>query len=191
MLDAPEVTCYSGQRANASFIQQYAYISDYEVAAGTDGGGTLDPVISVLNHGSIIDVQPVVSSDRKYITLEVRPTQAVLLESEEATVISLVNFGCRFGTTELEYPLELPTVEMRTLRSTVIIPDRGSLVLGDYTQGLRQRTQAGVPFLMHIPFLGRLFGRTVFMMITVSCITFLRERLLISLNGKTNNRSIM
>ena len=50
-----------------------------KLLAGTDGGGSLDPVISVLNHGSIIDVQPVVSSDRKYITLEVRPTQAVLL----------------------------------------------------------------------------------------------------------------
>jgi type II secretory pathway component GspD/PulD (secretin) len=55
--------------------------------------------------------------------------------------------------------LELPNIEMRSLRSTVMLPDKGTLVLGGYTKALRQRTHSGVPFLSHIPFLGRLFSK--------------------------------
>ena len=68
-LNAPELTAFNGQRANAVFIRQFAYISDYDVG----GSGNYDPVIDVLNYGDIIDVTPLVSADRKYVTLEVRP----------------------------------------------------------------------------------------------------------------------
>jgi type II secretory pathway component GspD/PulD (secretin) len=40
-----------------------------------------------------------------------------------------------------------------------MMPDKGTLLLGGFANGLRQRTHSGVPFLSHIPFLGRLFSR--------------------------------
>ncbi len=57
------------------------------------------------------------------------------------------------------YPLELPNVEVRTMRSTVMMPDKGTLLIGGFTQALRQNTHSGIPFLSHIPFLGRLFSK--------------------------------
>ena len=68
--------------------------------------------------------------------------------------VTLVGFP-----TSLTVPIELPNIEVKQMRSTVILPDKGSMLLGGYVQGLRQRTHSGIPFLSHIPFLGRLFSK--------------------------------
>jgi type II secretory pathway component GspD/PulD (secretin) len=153
ILNSPELTSFSGQRANAQFIRQVAYISDYAV-----DDAFLDPEISVLNVGDIIDVRPLVSADRKYVTLEVRPTTVVLqnIFTERIRAVAPVTQGI---ATVVSFPIELPNVELRTMRTTVLLPDKGSLLLGGYVRGLRQRTHSGVPFLSHIPFLGRLFSK--------------------------------
>jgi type II secretory pathway component GspD/PulD (secretin) len=62
-------------------------------------------------------------------------------------------------TPGVQFPLELPNVGVQTLRSTVMIPDRGSLLIGGFNRSLRQRTHSGIPFLSHVPFAGRLFSR--------------------------------
>jgi type II secretory pathway component GspD/PulD (secretin) len=172
VVNAPELTCFNGQRANALFIRQYAYISDYAVA----GENNYDPEISVLNYGDIIDIKPLVSADRKYVTLEVRPTSVTLDDVfvERITTVRQVN-GVVFNSV---YPLELPNVEVKALRTTCILPDKGSLLLGGYVKGLRQRTHSGIPVLSHIPFLGRLFSkngiydetRHLFFLVTVEII---------------------
>ena len=53
ILEAPEITCFNGQRANATFVNQFAYIFDYDVQTGSGGNGTLDPQIRILNFGSL------------------------------------------------------------------------------------------------------------------------------------------
>src|SRR5262249_18582098 len=73
VIQHPEVTCFNGQRAHCTFMNQYAYIADYDIVAGN-----LDPKILVLNFGDILDVRPVVSSDRKYVTIEIRPSSVLL-----------------------------------------------------------------------------------------------------------------
>ena len=160
VLEHPNLTCFNGQRANASFMNQYAYISDYEVVSSN-----LDPKISVLTFGNIIDIRPVVSSDRKYITLEVRPSsvqlQGVFTEilSAPRVITTGNNDGGGVVTPAVNYPLELPNVRVKTLRSTVMLPDKASLLIGGFQKSLRERTSVGIPFLSHIPFLGRLFSR--------------------------------
>jgi general secretion pathway protein D len=44
------------------------------------------------------------------------------------------------------------------VRTSVTIPDGGSLVIGGMTNADSERVHAGIPFLSHIPFLGRLFS---------------------------------
>jgi len=157
ILQHPQLTCFNGQRANAAFIQQYAYISDYEIVSSN-----FDPVITILNYGNLLDVRPVISSDRKYVTMEVRPTSVglagIFIEYIVAPQI-IAGADVTVVGPPAAYPIELPNVEVQTLRSTVMLPDRGSLLLGGYNRSLRQRTHNGVPFLSHIPFLGRLFSR--------------------------------
>jgi type II secretory pathway component GspD/PulD (secretin) len=158
ILSHPQISCFNGQRANAAFINQYAYIMDYEVVSGN-----YDPVIRVMNVGSVLDVRPVISSDRKYITMEIRPTNVLLAGVftefivTQQTAGGTGNGGVVIGN--VVYPIELPNVEVQTLRSTAMLPDRGSLLIGGFNRTQRQRTHSGVPFLSHIPFLGRLFSR--------------------------------
>lgn len=158
----PQLTCFNGQRANASFISQYAYISDYTIVSSN-----YDPVITVLNYGDLLDVRPVISSDRKYVTMEIRPTNVGLagIFVENIVGVQIISGGGGGGANGTLYipgatfPIELPNVQVQTLRSTVMLPDRGSLLIGGFNRSLRQRTHSGVPFLSHIPFLGRLFSR--------------------------------
>lgn len=157
ILEQPQLTCFNGQRANASFITQYAYISDYQIVSSN-----YDPTIKVLNYGDLLDVRPVVSSDHKYITMEVRPTSVSLVGTYTEYLQSVYIIQGGNATVVIpgaQFPLELPNVSVQTLRSSVMLPDRGSLLLGGFNRSLRQRTQSGVPFLSHIPFLGRLFSR--------------------------------
>ncbi|MCS6970983.1 MAG: hypothetical protein NZ552_08260 [Planctomycetes bacterium] len=156
VLAQPSLTCFNGQRANALFINQYAYISDYEVQAKN-----YDPVITVLNYGDQLDVRPVVSSDRKYITMEIRPENITLqgVYVENLDIVRVLDGQNDTLFLRVSIPLELPNVLVQTMRATVMLPDRGSLLIGGYNRALRQRTHSGVPFLSHIPFLGRLFSR--------------------------------
>src|SRR5262249_2705717 len=117
----PMITCFNGQRAHTAFMNQYAYISDYEVVHSN-----LDPKILVLTYRDILDVPPVVSSDHKYITMEIRPSsvtlQGVFVEVIFAPRI-IGNGGGNLGgvvVLGLPYPIELPNVAVRTLRSTIM-----------------------------------------------------------------------
>jgi type II secretory pathway component GspD/PulD (secretin) len=157
ILEHPTITCFNGQRAHTTFINQYAFIADYDVV-----NYTFDPKIEVLNFGNILDVRPVVSSDRKYITMEVRPTSVLPVQFiiETITAPRIAAAGNALIVYDFfEYPIELPNVEVRELRSTVMMPDKGTLLVGGFTNSLRQRTHSGIPFLSHIPFLGRLFSK--------------------------------
>jgi general secretion pathway protein D len=52
----------------------------------------------------------------------------------------------------------IPQISYSAVRTSVTIPDGGSLVIAGMTDGNSSRSHAGVPFLSHIPFLGRLFS---------------------------------
>jgi hypothetical protein len=156
VVQAPEVTCLNGQRANCFFGNQLAYISDYEVV-----GGAYDPVISVLNLGTMLDVRPLVSADRKYVTLELRSavaTATLFVETIFAIQILGVNgAGAAVGASS-SYPIELPNVSLRTFGTSVMVPDRGSMLVGGFGRSIDQFSAVRVPMLGSIPFLGRLFG---------------------------------
>jgi hypothetical protein len=47
------------------------------------GGNSFDPQISVVNSGTVLDVQATVSADRKYVTMTMRPQLATLVALRE------------------------------------------------------------------------------------------------------------
>ncbi len=162
----PDITLFNGQQAHIVNMNQQSYISDYDVVQGQ-----YDPIISILSYGTVLDVQAIASADKKYITLTLRPTNA--------QVTSWRRFGPPVGgfpggpvdqagsaiaaSLAGSYPLLIPQLTYNAVRTSVTIPDGGSLVIAGMTNGDSRRSHAGVPFLSHIPFLGRLFssnGRT-------------------------------
>lgn len=146
-----DLVAMHGQRAHAMFLRQVAYISDYDV-----DGGTLDPVISTVNVGDMLDIQPFVSADRKYVTMDLRPINSTIeLFTERISVVTVVADVAVVQS----YPLELPNIRINSAATRVMIPDGGSIMVGGFTDALNQTAQSNVPLLGHVPFVGRLFGK--------------------------------
>jgi len=157
----PDVTLFNGQQAHLVHINQQSYIADYNVVQGQ-----YDPIISILSYGTVLDVQAVASADKKYITMTLRPTNAQVARWRRFGS-PVASFGD--GTNNVENdpngvaiaggnPLLIPELIYSSVRTSVTIPDGGSLLIGGMTNGRSARSHQGVPFLSHIPFLGRLFS---------------------------------
>lgn len=157
----PDITLFNGQQAHIVNMNQQSYISDYDVVQGQ-----YDPIISILSYGTVLDVQAIASADKKYITLTLRPTNAQV-QAWRRFGPPVANFpggqvvqagGAIASSIAGSYPMLIPQIAYSAVRTSVTIPDGGSLVIAGMTDGNSSRSHAGVPFLSHIPFLGRLFS---------------------------------
>lgn len=150
LLTAPRLTVHNTQRAHVSVMNEIAYIRDFDTNVAT-GVAVADPVVDVIRDGIVLDVRPTISSDRRYITMELRPTLATLLRPIPTFTTSL-----GVGT---PVAIQTPQLTLQRMRTTVTIPDGGSFVIG----GLRQMTEvdvaSGIPIISDLPLIGALFTR--------------------------------
>lgn len=156
ILEEISVSVHNGARANAFTGTTVAYIRDYDVETTTNGGGRLDPQIGLLNTGAALDIKPFVSSDRKYVTLDLRPSFSDV-EFDIAELVALQTLG-NIAFEQL-LPIELPIVTTKQARTRVMIPDRGTLLAGGFGQHIEQNSYAQIPVLGNLPFIGRLFSK--------------------------------
>jgi type II secretory pathway component GspD/PulD (secretin) len=147
-LDAPRVTAFNTQISHSLLIDQSAYIKDAEVNQ-TGVIPVINPVIGILNSGSILQVRPTVSYDRKYVILEIEPTLAVQLPSRFKRLT--------LGLTNLD--VEFPVLSVTKIKTTVTIPDGGTVLVGGLKRTITQKAWVGVPWLADLPFANILFGR--------------------------------
>lgn len=164
VVTAPRVTLFNGQRAYVLISTQRAYVSDLTPIVGTGAVG-FDPDTEFVNTGAVLDVQATVSSDRKYVTLTLRPQVATLLTLRNFQVAQATAGG---GTGDPNDPnnnnsgiatgfIQQPEIQITEVRTTVSVPDGGTLLLGGQTLAGEIEREAGVPVLSKIPFLKRLF----------------------------------
>ena len=154
LMTAPRLTIFNTQRANVSILQQIAYVKDYEVQVATNAT-IADPVIGTIQDGVVLDVRPIISADRKYITLELQPTVAQLISRDPVQTQLASSASTGSGTVTIE----LPRLKMTKIKTTVTIPDGGTLLLGGVIETTRQDFNSGIPFLSDIPILQFLFSR--------------------------------
>ncbi len=147
-LDAPRVTAFNTQISHSLVVDQSAYIEDAEVNQ-TGVVPVINPVIGILNSGSILQVRPTVSHDRKYVILEIEPTLAVQLPSRFKTLT--------LGLTNLN--VEFPVLSVTNIKTTVTIPDGGTVLVGGLKRTITQDSRAGIPILSRLPFFDLLAGR--------------------------------
>ncbi len=158
----PDLTMFNGQQAHLVNMNQQSYVGDYDVVQNQ-----YDPIISILSYGTVLDVVAIASADKKYITMTLRPTNARVKEWRRfGGAIDSVNNPFPGGAVDPvtrpsiggTAPLLIPSMIYQSTRTSVTIPDGGSLVIAGMTNGESAREHSGVPFLSHIPFLGRLFS---------------------------------
>jgi len=157
-LTAPRLTLFNGQRAFVIVAKQISFISDLEPIP--DGGG-FDTTLSVVNSGVILDVEATVSSDRRYVTMTVRPSLATLVQNPPRKInqTATVLVGSTDAATALTINafIEAPELELTSIKTSVSVPDRGTLLIGGQRLVADVEVEAGVPVLSKIPVLNRLF----------------------------------
>ncbi len=164
----PDLTMFNGQQAHLVNMNQQGYVADYDVVQGQ-----YDPIVTVLSYGTVLDVVAIASADKKYITMTLRPTNAQVKQWRRfgGAINAATNGSFPGGPIDPNVkpaigggfagsaPLMIPELRYQSTRTSVTIPDGGSLVIAGMTNGESRREHAGIPFLSHIPFLGRLFSK--------------------------------
>jgi type II secretory pathway component GspD/PulD (secretin) len=151
VLQAPSVTVFNTQRANITLINQLTFIQDFDVEVAQTAF-IADPIIGVIQDGLVLDVQPTVSHDRKYITLQLKPTIANLVRP-------IPTFTTSLGAFTTPVTIQIPELQVQRAATTVRVPDGGTLLLGGLKNISQQDLKSETPWISSIPFASFFFGR--------------------------------
>jgi general secretion pathway protein D len=157
IVNAPSLTLRSGQRGNVKGMTTRTYVRDFEPEIA-QAAVIAQPELDNVKDGVLLDVRAVASADRRFITLELRPTVIDLVPDEFGFDLpqQTVSLGTQNSS---DVTIELPELRIQRLRTTATVPDGGTLLLGGLKRSVEQNLTSGVPFLSDIPILGALFSR--------------------------------
>jgi general secretion pathway protein D len=190
VLNAPKVTLFNGQQAFVADAVSRPFVIGVIPVVG-EFAAAQQPVIVVLNEGTLMTIQAVVSNDRRYVRLTVVPfftqvgdVQEFTFEGSSSTTSSSDTTDDDEGnnTSESEskassatgVTVQLPSFQFIAVVTTVSVPDGGTVLLGGIKRLNEGRNEVGVPLLSKVPYVNRLFrnigiGRTtdsLMMMVT-------------------------
>lgn len=148
ILTAPRVTCFNGQRAFLTVSTRRNFVRTY------DSNG--NPEIGQVNDGLVFEVQPVVSADRRYITLELIPQVNMVGQFQEFKFRRTTTTTTTPTPEEEEDTIQLPEVTTRQVMTTVSVPDGGTLMIGGLAQGTEAEGSATMPILGELPLIKHL-----------------------------------
>ncbi len=158
-LTAPRLTFTNGQTANIFVVTQQAFVSDLQPVTGDSAVG-FDPEVDVVSEGVTLLVEGVISADRRYVTLNVDAGLGRIDGFAEQPV-SAVAGGQLVNSADTQSFIQLPTVTVTRVRTTVTVPDQGTVLLGGQRLVTELEVETGVPVLSKMPILNRFFTNRV------------------------------
>lgn len=150
-LDSPRLVLFNGQRAAFESFLEQDYIAALTPVVG-DNAGAFEPRIDTARTGRSLDVQATVSADRRYVTMTIRTYTQVFGEFRTVFFGGSSTVGSGF--------VELASRRTQQIRTTVSVPDGGTLLIGGLKLSGERDVDAGVPILSRIPVLKRAFSNT-------------------------------
>jgi len=173
-LFAPRITLYNGQRSYISIANVITYLADAEPVI-SERAVAWDPVIGSIPVGATLDVKATVSADRRYVQLDLRPQVAdTSLADWRQIPIEAVGVG---GVAT--FLIDLPQVRVSDLRTTVSVPDGGTLLLGGNKRFGETEVETGVPILNKVPILRRVFNNRASLRTNQNLLILIRPKILI------------
>ncbi|MEP0344190.1 type II secretion system protein GspD, partial [Rhodopirellula bahusiensis] len=179
VMQAPKVTLFDGQIASIQDQTSRPFVTSIVPVVG-DFAVAQQPVIVVLDEGTRLNVQGVVSEDKRFVRLTLIPTFSQIGEVNEFTFqgnsttrntsnrnVDTNGDGVIDEEDEQEEEsvtqgttVQQPTFAITTVNTTVSVPDGGTILLGGIKRMSEGRNERGVPFLSKIPYVSRLFRNT-------------------------------
>jgi general secretion pathway protein D len=172
VLQAPKVTLFNGQQASVSDTTQTPFVISVIPVVG-DFAAAQQPVIVVLNEGTFLTVQAVVSNDHRFVRLTVVPFFSKIGDvdtfqftgSTTTTKNTSQSQEGEDNTSETDdetvtnegVTVQLPSFSFVSVTTTVSVPDGGTVLLGGIKRLSEGRNEFGVPILSKLPYVSRLF----------------------------------
>lgn len=197
IMQAPKISVYNGQQAFISGSMTRPVVQGVSPVPLPNGNMIMLPQTVPMPFGLGMQVQPVVSPDRRFIRLNVTPQiGAGTIDPAGAFVIAQPQPVFAQFDPPLIGPVQppLPTgplsvtvtptqANLTILNTTVNVPDGGTVLLGGFKFLAEERTEYGPPILSKIPYLSRLFrnvgwsrdGSTLIYLITARVIMIEEE----------------
>lgn len=171
VVQAPRLMLFNGQRAWVAIVRNRQYVSSV-TANVAEGAVGVQPVIANAQSGTSLDIEGTISAKRKYVTLTVRTGLA------EEPSFETFQVQRQSGNSPGIFVL-LPDQETRGIRTTVSVPDGGTVLIGGIKQVGEIEIEAGVPILSKIPILKRAFTNTTTVKDTQTLLILLKAKILI------------
>jgi type II secretory pathway component GspD/PulD (secretin) len=162
-LSAPRATVLSGESALFNLANVTYYALPPDIYLGVQPGLTTGTVgtTSQVQHklmtvisGNVLMVTPTIMKDKKNVLLSINLLRNKFLGVKTQQVTAPIP-----GFAEAQnYEVTTPEVETTELSTRVLVPDRGTLLLGGQRVTAQVDKEFGVPVLSKIPILGRVFS---------------------------------
>jgi general secretion pathway protein D len=140
VLASPHVLTADNREASIVIGEEIPVLTSQANIAGiqsADGGTALVNQVSYRSTGVILNVLPQVNADG-LVNLQIR---------QEVSQVGQDNFGATGS----------PSFTTREAETTAVVQNGDSLLLGGIIQETTRRSRSGVPYLMDLPVLGRMF----------------------------------
>jgi general secretion pathway protein D len=174
LLSAPKITTQSGQQATIKVVTEYIYPTEFETSGiggssnnNNNNGGNNNangPVGAVVTPGSfetrevgvILEVMPEVSPEGQMINLTLSP-EVVSEPTWKNYGSSYTSYDPNGNAVVQELNMEQPFFHTRHLRTTLLIYNGATVVMGGMITEVRRDVDDKIPILGDIPLIGRLF----------------------------------
>jgi type II secretory pathway component GspD/PulD (secretin) len=181
VLQSPKIMAFNGQSVSLNAGYSQIFVTGLQVALqGSPGGPLFVPNASVQTFGTQINVQPVVTGDRRFVRVNValgltNPIAEVPVFPIVVTVQPFIEgVGSVGNPAILTQFIQQPASNFINVQTTAVVPDGGTVLLGGLKRLSEGRNEFGPPILSKIPYLNRLvknvgYGReteNILMMIT-------------------------
>ncbi len=151
---APHLVTYNNRYAWIQYVRLRPYIRSWQSAASGDG---LEPQREWLRFGSSLEVQPTVSADKKYITIELHPKLTRLWPDEDYITPFTYEAGTDYYLNTVYAQVDTPTILYHELETFATIPDGGSMILTGMGVNVDSKSRNGIPILQDLPVIGNAF----------------------------------
>lgn len=163
ILTAPRITFFNGQRAWVAVATQTLFVSALD-AVTSESAVAFEPTLDPITEGAVLDIEGVISADRRYVTMTVIAGTSDIIEIRQIEFQAQAAGGGLIGGVAgapITSSIEAPSIAVQLVQTTVSVPDRGTVLLGGQRRVNETEVEVGVPILSKIPWINRFFTNRV------------------------------
>jgi type II secretion system protein D len=135
---------------------------------------------SSITNGNNFQDNTAVNTAIEYIDVDLKLEVVPLINSEREVTLDIVQRVAEVSGKTRIGNNDVPTIANRYIKTTVSVPNDGTIVLGGLIQSSDQEGRSGIPYLSRIPYVGALFRSTTKEKVRRELVVLLRPHVTVS-----------